>query len=242
MTRVEEVLRDAESLEPEDRLRLIARLWASLPPDHWAAPSDFQRSEIRLHYGGTDTEPVYDPPWDALRRILNPGPDAEQTKVYHATRRFDLATIFVAMAVYSVLLAGMSLVPEFGSATKIYFGLFIVVIGVGQALLEPYTDPRRASVIVGAGFHTVCSIIYWIAFNDRWLPGSVLVVVVLNGFIGGAIMGYLAGALVGGVYLLADMLRGRFGKPSEEEPAAAPFDDVPLTPVHPLDSVGTQSP
>ena len=112
MSRVEEVLRDAESLEPEDRLRLIARLWASLPPDHWAAPSTFQRAEIRRHYGGTDTEPVYDPPWDALRRILNPGPAPQQAKIYHATRRFDLATIFVAMAVYSVLLAGMSLVPD----------------------------------------------------------------------------------------------------------------------------------
>ena len=89
MSRVEEVLRDAESLEPDDRLRLIARLWASLPPDHWAAPGAYQLAEIRRQFGGDDADPVDDAPWDALRWIMKPRLDAEQVKLYHATRRFD---------------------------------------------------------------------------------------------------------------------------------------------------------
>jgi hypothetical protein len=241
MSRVEEVLRDAESLEPSDRLRLIALLWASLPPDHLAAPSAYQLAEIRRQFGGADADPFHNGPWDTVQSALNPGWDAEPQKLYHATRRFDLATIFVAMAVYSVLLGLMSL-AQFEPVTKIYLGAFIVVIGVGQALLEPYVDARRASMIVGAAFHTVCSLVFWSVTDARWFPDSFFVVVVLNGLGLGALMGYMSGALVGGIYLLADVLRGKFGRAPDDNPAANTFDDVQLTPVHPLDNIGTPGP
>jgi len=34
MPDIKQIFRDAASLEPAERLRLIARLWISLPPDH----------------------------------------------------------------------------------------------------------------------------------------------------------------------------------------------------------------
>lgn len=249
MSRVEEVLREVESLEPDDRLRLLAALWETLPPDHWAAPSRFQQAEYLRHINKVDAAPevevgpVDDAPWKTLNLVFNPAWDAEPSKLYHATRRFDLATVFVAMSVYAILLALMSAVPEFGIATRIYLGLFVVCVGVGQALLEPYTDSRRASIVVGAAFQTFCSFVYWAAFNPPWwYLNSFFVVVVLNGLIGGAAMGYLAGALVGGVYLLADVLRGRFGRAPKDDLVAAQFDDVQLSALSPLENVSTRRP
>ena len=44
-----EALEAAGALEPNDRLRLIARLWASLPADHWAAPTPYELHEFERH-------------------------------------------------------------------------------------------------------------------------------------------------------------------------------------------------
>jgi putative addiction module component (TIGR02574 family) len=236
MSRVDEVLRAAESLQPDDRLRLIARLWATLPPNHWAAPSDVQLAEIRRHFGEPDADPVHESAWEALRRLLKPESEGEQPGLYAATRRFDLATIFIAMAVYSVLLAGMS-VLQFHPSAKIYLGVFVVVVAIGQAFLEPFVDARRASIFVGAGFHTLCSLIFWITLTGGPPVFSFILIVLINGLIGGATMGYMAGALVGGVYLIADVIRGKFGYAASDDPTTSTIENAPPAPTHPLDNV-----
>jgi hypothetical protein len=45
------------------------------------------------------------------------------------------------------------------------------------------------------------------------------VVIVVYGLMGGSIAGYLSGVLVGGVFLVADALRGRFegGSPTDSD-------------------------
>ncbi len=235
MSRVDEVLRAAESLEPDERLRLIAQLWESLPPEHWAAPTAFQMAELRRRFGGPQGDRVHESAWEALRRVLKPESEGEQPKLYAATRRFDLATIFVAMAVYSVLLAGMSIL-QFIPSVKIYLGIFVVVVAIGQALLEPNVDARRASIFVGAGFHTLCSLIFWILAGGPPVLSFILIVLI-NGLIGGAAMGYMAGVLVGGVYLIADVLRGKFGLAPGDNPATSAIENAPPTPTHPLENV-----
>lgn len=239
MSRVDEIVREAESLEPDERLQLIAVLLATLPPKHWAAPSAFQQAEFRRRFGTPGPDCAPEEPWDALRRVMVPAYPQEPVKLYAASRRFDLATVFVAMAVFSVLMAIMSLVG-FGAGTKIYLGVFIVVVGVGQAFLEPHMDARRASMLVGAGFHTLCSTIFWFTLPESVPFATIILVVLINGLVLGAAMGYMAGALVGGVYLIADALRGRFGRATSEGANEAGTSQV--VSVHPLDSVESPAP
>jgi hypothetical protein len=55
-----------------------------------------------------------------------------------------------------------------------------------------------------------------------------LLTVIVNGIVGGVI-GYLTGVLVGGIFLVAAVLRGRFGKAEDDvdtqaQPAHHPLD------------------
>ena len=63
MSDIEEVASAAKSLEPADRLRLIARLWASLPSDHWAAPTSAERDRLRRHLTQVDVDLLDEVPW-----------------------------------------------------------------------------------------------------------------------------------------------------------------------------------
>ena len=249
MSRLDDVLRAAESLEPDDRLRLIAELWASLPPDHWAAPTAVQLAQLRRQCNQLNApapeppagrDPIATPAWDALRGFLLPGSLQSRPNLYHATRRFDLATIFVAMGVYSVLLAAMSML-QFQAAAQIYLGIFVLVVGIGQAVLEPYYDARRSSILVGAGFHTLCSLVLWYFFVRSDFIITFIGIVLMNGVLCGAAMGYMAGVLVGGVYLLADVLRGKFEYVKSDASKAGTMESAPPAP-HPLDNVAAPGP
>jgi hypothetical protein len=137
---------------------------------------------------------------------------APRYKVYSAPRRFDLATIFVVTAAFSVLFASMSalrLPPLFSAGVA----GFISLVGSSQALLFRGQRPRTASLIVGAVACSLLNLAAWMGSGFRayatfqlWLGG-------IYSIIGGAFLGYVAGAFVGGVFLVADVLRGRFGGP-----------------------------
>jgi hypothetical protein len=100
-------------------------------------------------------------------------------------------------------------------------------------MLEPIIDPRRASIYVGAAAHTFFSLVIWWFAPKLFFFDSFFFVAIINGLIGGAAMGYMAGALVGGVFLIADALRGKFSRASHA--AAANGASTPSP--HPLDSV-----
>ncbi len=62
-----------------------------------------------------------------------------------------------------------------------------------------------------------------------FFPNSFFVVTVINGIIGGGILGYLLGTLVGGVFLVADVLRGKFegrAKPDAEDSSAKTEEEL----------------
>ena len=107
MSDIQQIFRDAQSLEPADRLRLIARLWASMPPDHWAAPTAKERAEIERRLDGPAFDALGDASWRIAERVrANRGPTTRPT-VYSAPRRFDLATIFVVTSAYAMLFGGL---------------------------------------------------------------------------------------------------------------------------------------
>ena len=236
MSELDHALRVAESLAPDDRLRLIARLWARLPPDHWAAPTTQELAEVERRLRDYDTRRASEAPWEIVREILaerearslEPATRATSpvAKIYSAPRRFDLATIFIATAAYAILFTGMTLL-DFGPGPKLYAAVLITCVGAGQALLLDVLDPRRASVLVGATVHSIFSLILY-SMEPRAFFHSVFIAVTFVGVLGGVLMGYLAGVLAAGVFLVADMLRGKMAlrQARAESPAAeaTPWD------------------
>ena len=203
---LDEVVAVAESLAPDDRLRLIARLWESMPAEHWAAPSPNELIEIKRRLGDFSTVAATIIPSGFIERVrafCAPGGPA----LYSAPRRFDLATIFVVTAAYSLLFTGLTLL-DFHPLEMLVIGAFITVVGIGQALLINVLNPRAASIVVGAAFSISAWTVGW-AYFDQSLLGLVFGVV-LYGLIAGPICGYVAGVLVGGVFLVADALRHKF--------------------------------
>src|SRR5262245_35549553 len=98
-----DVLARAEILGPENRLRLIAAIWTSLPPWHPAAPSPRNLSELRAHLNDFDAGCVDKFPWKFLQEAMAGEVREMPTKVYAAPRRFDLATILIVTFAYSLL-------------------------------------------------------------------------------------------------------------------------------------------
>jgi hypothetical protein len=123
----------------------------------------------------------------------------DSAKVYSVPRRYDLATIFVISLAFGLLFAGMRAMrwpPEVALLT----GLFVSFVGLAQAILFKGSRPRLASVLAGIVFWLGCALIMGV-----WTGG--LYGLSLFAIFQGTILGYFAGTLIGGVFLLADVLR-----------------------------------
>jgi len=110
MADVDEVVRLAESLGPDDRVSLIARLWKSLPQESWPRRTDDElvESHRQLAKGGiVRNESV---PWPLVEQILADSVRSSRPKVYSAPRRFDLTTILVVTAGYAVLFGALKMI------------------------------------------------------------------------------------------------------------------------------------
>jgi hypothetical protein len=220
MSELDEVLKAAESLDPDDRIRLIARLWQSLPNDHWAAPGGGDRRGVRTMLDRDDLVGMAGVPRRVAWRIIGSGP---REKIYSAPRRFDLYTIFVVTFAYSLLFAIMSGL-QFEPMYSLIIGGFITIVGVGQAILFGGQNGRIASVITGA-VATVPITFGIVMATTRGFRGDEMILTLPVTTVLGACFGYLAGVLVGGVFLIADKLRQFFAGRS----AAATGDAVDTT-------------
>jgi hypothetical protein len=209
----EEAVRLLESLEPDYRMRLIGRLWLSLPPEQQAAIITRGLEELQNpSYGTVDALEKGPPPEPFLWRVFfDP---ANTSDLYSAPRRFDLATIFVVTAAYSLLFGGLSGLDNafnFGPLPLIVLGSLIAIVGLAQALCHGVLNPRGVSIVAGAAAYSLFSLVLFVA-DPRLFLYSPFVALVINGFVGGAVLGYMAGVLVGGVFLAADALRGKFDR------------------------------
>jgi putative addiction module component (TIGR02574 family) len=215
MPDIRQITVDVSSLEPDERLRLIAQLWLSLPPDHWAAPTHKERAEIERRLKERDFDAVGDVSWRIADRMnARFGPPCPT--VYSAPRRFDLATIFVVTSAYAILFGGFSALGAW-PIVSVVIGGFITIVGIGQAVLFGGKKPRSASMLVGVILHAIIWIGAWIAYPRIY---SATLVLFVTGYvvIGGVILGYCAGALVGSVFLVADILRRRYRWTSSHSP------------------------
>jgi hypothetical protein len=233
---LDEVLTLAESLDPKDQMRLIAQLLESLPPKHRAAIVEFglqrERTPVDKIVTGVHL-PRLGPTGPRLwERLFDP---ANTSELYSAPRRFDLATIFVVTAAYS-LLFGLMTPLDFGPATKIVVGILVTMVAASQAVFQHRANPRGVSIVTGAV--TLSALLIMLGLSvPSWRSEPLFVIVVFCGMIGGAIAGYLSGVLVGGVFLVADELRKYFvrradkahEKEAESNPESGQVSDSPWT-------------
>ena len=232
---VDDLIRAAEQLTPDERLRLIARLWSNLPRDHRAALVTLQLNDTYTAHATTHTTekqpqlpadfvvgPPSEPLWPQLYQWLF-APD-NASGLYSAPRRFDLATIFVVTAAYSLLLGGLTAIGM-PPLVKVVVAALVTIIAATQALFLKVANPRGISIITGAIAYTVMSWCIWLSVRYVF-PNSFFFVTFINGIIGGAILGYLLGTLVGGIFLVADMLRGKFERRTQSRNTDS--DAIPL--------------
>jgi len=205
MPNVDEIYAQAESLAPDDRLRLVTRLWESLPADHRATPDPVVQRLIKQQMGLAGREETSSIPRNFFEQYLSKH-SSDASSLYAAPRRFDLASIFAVTAAYSLLFTGLALLDA-GPTTKLVFGSFITIVGIGQPLLENRVNPRGASILVGAAAGLLFAIIVWWNLPDAQFFAFALLIAI--GSVLGGSCGYLAGALVAGVFLVADLLRNR---------------------------------
>jgi len=177
----EAVIAAALALPPLDRQRLVSHVRLSLPDEQRASSTAIRAILWRT---------LFDP--------------SNTSELYSAPRRFDLATIFVVMAAYSLLfgaLAGLDAPP----IVKIFFGGLLAIVAVAQAFFLNVYSPRGVSIATAIPVYTSFVIWMWSAY-PRSFPGWLVVLMLLIG----PPLGYIAGVLVGGVFLVADLVRKKF--------------------------------
>jgi hypothetical protein len=148
-----------------------------------------------------------------LDRDLTPSPGRDEAspakKIYSVPRRYDLATLFVVSLAYALLFGFMRAagLPPLGFA--IVAG-FVSVVGLGQAILFRGKAPRKASAVCGIAVFLAVQlpIVVVDALSRPW--DLLLLVLCCSPFsvvLPGAALGYGAGVLIGGVFLVADAVR-----------------------------------
>ena len=139
--------------------------------------------------------------------ITNAPHSAKTRKVYSAQRRVDLFTIMVATGAYAFLFAGLRAMDASPWVFAIFAG-FITVVGIAQAVLFGGRKPRLSSMIAGVGCVAMIAVGQLMPWGlDAFIR---LLIVLFSSLFYGIIFGYLAGTLVGGIFLVAERLRSWF--------------------------------
>jgi hypothetical protein len=228
MAGIEDILRDAKSLLPDDRLALIARLWASLPQETWPHPTRSEIADADRLLAKHGLEKGENVPWPTVEQILRDCARSARPLVYSAPRRFDLATIFVVTTAFALLFAGISAL-QLPPYLNLIVAAYIAIVGVSQAFLFRGLRPRTSSLLVGIATYWTFTVGYFYLLNSRIYPTSMLGTMLASGLMTGAVLGYVAGALVGGVFLIANFLRNRLSRFRKTPAEITLPDESPLS-------------
>jgi hypothetical protein len=230
------VLRAALQISPDERFRLIASLWESMPPDFWPyASGDVALAIARQGKQSDEAHPVVRLPWPAIEELLahrmKGAPPAKPiAKIYSAPRHFDLATLFAVTSAYSLLFGAMNGLQFPPIANAIVAG-FITLVGIGQAVMYGGKQPRKASAVVGAVVYAVVqSVMMYVQSSTMPSPGVIMLLIFAQGLVMGALCGYIAGVMVGGVFLVADVLRHWFDRSRRTQNSADELEPAPEEP------------
>ena len=154
----------------------------------------------------------------AIMHQLSSDLDSSKKTIYSVTRTLDLASVMVLTAGYAFLIAGLQRLM-FNTEAIAYVVSLITCVGIGQAVFFKAKAPRAASLLIGVLFGVAFSIFWTRSFFRRSDFGFFLLRYLPPGFfdsglwqIGtgtcfGLIAGYLAGACVGGSFLISYYIR-----------------------------------
>lgn len=148
---------------------------------------------------------------------------------YAAPRRYSIALMMIVTTAFAALLTAVRVWFDMPPAGIVATFLFFVVVGVGQSVLFRGKKPRMASMICGAVALPMLMLLFiWlIPPNDGGPPFAVFFCQLVFTVLMGAPAGYLAGGLIGGVFLICDnfaalLLPGQ-ANPLERD---ATFDEI----------------
>ncbi|MGN6543730.1 MAG: hypothetical protein ACTHK7_01680 [Aureliella sp.] len=122
-------------------------------------------------------------------------------KIYSVPRRFDLATLFVVSTAFAMLFTLLGYL-RCSSLVKLAWCGYFSGVGTAQAVLYNGRAPRLASVLAGGLFS-----VFFAPPLSRSPDLSGVFCAGIGLFIAGVPSGYIAGTLIGGVFLVADKLR-----------------------------------
>lgn len=231
MPHVDEVFEAAASLSPDDRVSLIARLWKSLPQESWPRPAADDLVEADRILAKENVLRNENVPWQLAVRMMADSVRSSRPKVYSAPRRFDLSTVLVITTGYALLFGALGAIfdeSEYAAGVALLVGVFVTLVGVGQALLYGGRKPRTASIVVGAVVTAPYVIGTTMFFARRGMPAAFLPFSLIYSVVSGAIYGYLAGVLVGGVFMVADLIRRQFKDRPLDTAGASPSASSPF--------------
>jgi hypothetical protein len=142
-------------------------------------------------------------------------------QTYQVPTRFGAGGLLAIIFVFSVVFGGLHRMDAHGG-----YYLFFAVLGlvVGMSQMRGAKSPRWASVIAGAVVLPP-SIFVAIAFEYGLQRALFSLPMCLISMVLGAGIGYLAGALLGGAFLIADYLEQYFD-PREKLPPSIPLSEI----------------
>jgi MFS family permease len=132
-------------------------------------------------------------------------------KVYGMTRRFSMRATMLLVAVAAgcmAILRSVDMPPVAGLV--VLFLLFVAA--ASQMFMYGGKNPRKASVIAGMIVFAAVNLIDSVVSDSRDRGMVPLPFNLVMGAIFGALVGYVLGGLVAGVFLLLDMYDAKFGK------------------------------
>lgn len=151
-----------------------------------------------------------------LDRVLN-------EKTYGAPRVFDLFTLLAVTLAFAVLLGSLRLMQPVLAGNLAMMassiGLFVAGLAAFQAFLWRGGRPRLASLIAGPCLLFVLIVVSGVRQPQELLDWSRYVRAFCSAIAFGVPAGYSGGAMVAGVFLIADAFRRRFMPPAEPQPA-----------------------
>lgn len=149
-----------------------------------------------------------------------------RSKAYGAPRVFDLFTLLAITLAFALLFALLGLLAPAldanASELTLMISVFVTLIGLSQMWLFGSNNPRMASLVAGPVALIVVAGIASFRYNN-WQ--FVLSMTVCFSLFLGSFAGYLGGAVVAGVFLLADKFRSRYMVKAADQHDAS-FDEL----------------
>jgi hypothetical protein len=126
-------------------------------------------------------------------------------------RRFGIGVLLVITTMYAVLFGAMR-ACDCEPFIFALIAVFFTAVGAGQVIVFRGRRPRWASVVAGAATYPI--LLIWGAVHEALVYGAPdvppdLCASMICGTATGAILGYIAGVLIAGVFLFIDRLAGR---------------------------------